>query len=161
MKRYCLILLVLCCFSNARAQSISFFDLTNLTNLSDGQAHTYLTLGNVFKHQYLEEIDGKKIEHFRSKSNKVKEQSITIGENTKLSNGTILRTVTYDTRDPQHIVNLIAQARRAKMIMKFQGQDAYNNIYKFDNEFYLITMTISTTENKGSVVVTQKEFVGY
>lgn len=161
MKRYCLILLVLCCFSNARAQSISFFDLTNLTNLSDGQAHTYLTLGNVFKHQYLEEVDGKKIEHFRSRSNKVKEQSITIGENTKLSNGTILRTVTYDTRDPQHIVNLIAQARRAKMIMKFQGQDAYNNIYKFDNEFYLITMTISTTENKGSVVVTQKEFVGY
>ena len=161
MKRYCLILLVLCCFSNARAQSISFFDLTNLTNLSDGQAHTYLTLGNVFKHQYLEEVDGKKIEHFRSRSNKVKEQSITIGENTKLSNGTILRTVTYDTRDPQHIVNLIAQARRAKMIMKFQGQDAYNNIYKFDNEFYLITMTISTTENKGAVVVTQKEFVGY
>ena len=161
MKRYCLILLVLCCFSKARAQSISFFDLTNLTNLSDGQAHTYLTLGNVFKHQYLEEVDGKKIEHFRSRSNKVKEQSITIGENTKLSNGTILRTVTYDTRDPQHIVNLIAQARRAKMIMKFQGQDAYNNIYKFDNEFYLITMTISTTENKGSVVVTQKEFVGY
>ena len=161
MKRYCLILLVLCCFSNARAQSISFFDLTNLTNLSDGQAHTYLTLGNVFKHQYLEEVDGKKIEHFRSRSNKVKEQSITIGENTKLSNGTILRTVTYDTRDPQHIVNLIAQARRAKMIMKFQGQDAYNNIYKFDNEFYLITMTISTTENKGSVVVTQKDFVGY
>jgi hypothetical protein len=100
MKRYCLILLVLCCFSNARAQSISFFDLTNLTNLSDGQAHTYLTLGNVFKHQYLEEIDGKKIEHFRSKSNKVKEQSITIGENTKLSNGTILRNVTYDHQRP-------------------------------------------------------------
>jgi hypothetical protein len=160
MKRYCLILFVFCCFNNARGQSISFFDLTNLTNLSDGQAHTYLTLGNVFKHQYLEEVNGKKIEHFRSKSDKVKEQSIIIGENTILSNGTILRTVTYDTRDPQHIVNLIAQARQAKLIMKFQGQDASNNIYKFDNEFYLITMLISTTENKGSVVVTQKEFAG-
>lgn len=161
MKRYCLILAIICFCSIVRAQSISFFDLTNLTNLSNGQAHTYLALGNVFKHQYLEEVDGKKIEHFRSRSNKVKEQSITIGENTILSNGTILRTVTYETRDPQHIVNLIAQARSAKLIMKFQGQDAYNNIYKFDNEFYFITMLISTTENKGSVVVTQKEFAGY
>lgn len=161
MKRYCLLLAMLSFCSMVRAQSISFFDLTNLTNLTDGQAHTYLSLGNVFKHQYLQEVDGKKIEHFRSRSNKVKEQSITIGENTILSNGVILRTVTYDTRDPQHIVNLIAQARRAKLIMKFQGQDEQNNIYKFDNEFYFVTMLISTTENKGSVVVTQKEFAGY
>lgn len=161
MKKYCLIALLFCICTSTYGQSISFFDLTNLTNLTDGQAHTYLTLGNVFKHDYLEEKDGKKIEHFRSKSTKVKEQSITIGENTKLSNGTVLRTVTYDTRDPQHIVNLIAQARRSKLIMKFQGVDKLNNIYKFDNDFYFITMLISTTENKGQVVVTQKEFVGY
>ncbi|MFD0763693.1 hypothetical protein ACFQZI_02425 [Mucilaginibacter lutimaris] len=161
MKRFSLIILFISLFVGARAQSISFFDLTNLTNLSDGQAHTYLTLGNVFKHQYLEEKDGKKIEHFRSISPKVKLQSITIGENTKLSNGTVLRTVTYDTTDPQHIVNLIAQARRSKLVLKFQGQDQYNNIYKFDNEFYFITMTISTTENKGQVVINQKEFAGY
>ncbi|MCO5935825.1 hypothetical protein NAF17_09740 [Mucilaginibacter sp. RB4R14] len=161
MKRSALIILLFSLCVGARAQSISFFDLTNLTNLSDGQAHTYLILGNVFKHYYLEEKDGKKIEHFRSKSTTVKEQSITIGENTTLSNGAILRTVTYDTTDPQHIVNLIAQARRSKLIMKFQGQDKYNNIYKFDNEFYFITMTISTTENRGQVVVHQKEFVGY
>jgi hypothetical protein len=161
MKKYCLVVLLFCLCLKTYGQSISFFDLTNLTNLSDGQAHTYLTLGKVFKQQYIQEIDGKKIEHFRSISNKVKEQSITIGENAKLSNGTILRTVTYDTTDPQHIVNLIAQARRSKLIMKFQGQDAYNNIYRFDNEFYFITMLISTTENKGQVVVTQKEFVEY
>nr|WP_067059627.1 hypothetical protein [Mucilaginibacter sp. L294] len=161
MKRYCLLLAMLSLCSIVRAQSISFFDLTNLTNLTDGQAHTYLSLGNVFKHQYLQDVDGKKIEHFRTKSNQVKEQSITIGENTILSNGVILRTVTYDTRDPQHIVNLIAQARSAKLIMKFQGQDEQNNIYKFDNEFYFVTMLISTTENKGSVVITQKEFAGY
>ncbi len=55
---------MLCFCSIVQAQSISFFDLTNLTNLSIGQAHTYLTLGNVFKHQYLEEIDGKKIKVF-------------------------------------------------------------------------------------------------
>jgi hypothetical protein len=161
MKQYLLAIFLFCLCTGTYAQSISFFDLTNLTNLTDGQAHTYLTLGNVFKHQYLEEKDGKKIEHFRTRSNKVKEQSVTIGENTKLSNGTVLRTVVYDTRDPQHIVNLIAQARRAKLILKFQGQDNDNNIYKFDNEFYFITMLISTTENKGRVVVTQKEFVGY
>ena len=161
MKKYCLVVLLFCLCLKSYGQSISFFDLTNLTNLSDGQAHTYLTLGKVFKQQYIQEIDGKKIERFRSISNKVKEQSITIGENAKLSNGTILRTVTYDTADPHHIVNLIAQARRSKLTMKFQGQDTYNNIYKFDNDFYFITMTISATENKGQVVVTQKEFIEY
>jgi hypothetical protein len=161
MKRNFLVLLMVCICTGLKAQSISFFDLTNLTNLTDGQAHTYLILGNVFKPEYIEEKDGKKIEHFRSKEPNVKEQTITIGQNTTFSNGTILRTVTYDTRDPQHIVNLIAQARRAKLIMKFQGQDANNNIYKFDNEFYNITMLISTTQNRGSVTVVQKEFLGY
>ncbi|QHS55701.1 hypothetical protein GWR56_09175 [Mucilaginibacter sp. 14171R-50] len=158
MKKYGLVILLFCICTGTYAQSISFFDLTNLTTLSDGQAHTYLTLSKAFKRQYLQEKDGKTIEHFRSVAKNVKEEGITIGDRVKLNNGTMLRTVTYDTRDPQHIVNLIAQARRAKMVMKFQGQDADNNIYKFDNEFYAITMLISTTENKGQVVVTQKEF---
>lgn len=161
MKRFLILTFLVALCLGTQAQSISFFDLTNLTNLTDGQAHTYLSLGNVFKHQYLEEKDGNKIEHFRSKSTVEKEQTITIGENTRFSNGTVLRTVTYNTTDPQHIVNLIAQARRSKLVMKFQGQDRFNNIYRFDNEFYAITMTISTTENKGQVVVKQKEFIGY
>ncbi|MFD0793321.1 hypothetical protein ACFQZX_06800 [Mucilaginibacter litoreus] len=161
MKKYIVFLALLFAGVNSYGQSISFFDLTNLTNLTDGQAHTYLTLGNVFKHQYIEESNGKTIEHFSSKSNKVAHQTITIGQNAILSNGTILRTVTYTTTDPQHIVNLISQARRAQLTMKFQGQDEQNNIYKFNNDFYDITMLISTTANKGSVEISQKEFVGY
>ncbi|WP_454801492.1 hypothetical protein [Mucilaginibacter phyllosphaerae] len=160
MKKYCLIVWLICVGVSTQAQSISFFDLTNLINLTGGQAHNYLSMGKIFKSQYIEEKDGQEIERFRSVSNKVKQQYIAIGKSTTLANGTVLRTVTYDTTDPQHIVNLIAQARRAKLILKFQGADRFNNIYKFDNEFYDITMTISTTENKGQVVVKQKEFVG-
>lgn len=161
MKKGIIAIIMLCVSAGLHAQSISFFDLTNLTNLSEGQAHTYLVLGGVFKHEYQEEINGKKLEHFRSKSNKVPPQTIIIGQNEIQANGTILRTVTYTTEDPQHIVNLIAQAKRSKLILKFQGQDQLNNIYKFDNEFYSIVMLISTSNNKGSVQVTQKEFIGY
>lgn len=161
MKKYVLIFFFFSLGKALHAQSITFYDLTNLTNLSDGEAHTYLTLGKVFKHQYIEEVNGKKIEHFRSVAANEKEQTVTIGVNTILSNGTVLRTINYTTRDPQHILNLIAQAKRGKLEMKFQGSDANNNIYVFDNDFYRVSMYISTTENKGSVKIDQKEFVGY
>jgi hypothetical protein len=161
MRKYFFILMLICFGSNAWAQSISFFDLTNLSNLSNGEAHTYLVLGKVFKQQYLQEIRGKKIERFRSIVPNVKEQTVTIGDNIPLSDGKFLRRVSYTTQDPQHIVNLIAQAKRSRMVMKFQGTDASNNIYVFDNDFYHITMLISTTERKGSVEIKQKEFTGF
>lgn len=161
MKKLVLILFMFCFGTSSYAQSISFFDLTNLTNLSDGQAHTYLTLGKIFKHSYQEVIDGKKIEHFRSISSKVREQTVTIGVNTILQNHTVLRTITYTTTDPQHVVNMISQAKRSKMTMKFQGVNSDNNIFIFDNEFYRVEMYISTMEDKGMVKINQKEFVGY
>lgn len=161
MKKYLLIALLFSLCVSTYGQSISFFDLTNLTNLSDGQAHTYLTLSKVFKHQYLETVDSKKIEHFKSVSPKVKEQTITIGVSSILRNGTVLRTITYTTLDPQYVVNMIGQAKRAGLTLKFQGVDNDNNIFVFDNEFYRVDMYISTTDNKGMVKINQKEFVGY
>ncbi|MBD1392676.1 hypothetical protein [Mucilaginibacter glaciei] len=161
MKRLVLVLLLFCFAASTYAQSISFFDLTNLTNLSDGQAHTYLTLGKVFKHQYQEVVNGKKIEHFRSINPKEKEQTVTIGVNTVLQNQTVLRSITYTTLDPQHVVNMISQAKRSKMTLKFQGVNQDNNIFIFDNEFYRIEMFISTSDNRGMVKINQKEFVGY
>lgn len=161
MRKYLLILLLFGFGLAANAQSITFYDLTNLTNLSDSEAHTYLTLGKVFKHQYIEEVNGKRVEHFRSINPNVREQTVTIGVNTVLPSGGVLRTIKYTTRDPQHVVNLIAQAKRNKMLLRFQGTDANNNIYIFDNDFYHVSMYISTTVNKGMVQVDQKEFIDY
>ncbi|RFZ83355.1 hypothetical protein DYU05_14565 [Mucilaginibacter terrenus] len=161
MKKYLLILLLISSGAIARAQAISFYDLTNLANLSNGEAHNYLTLGKVFKHLYLEEKDGKKLERFRSVNPKQKEQTVTIGVNTVLSSGGVLRTVTYTTRDPQHIYNLIAQAKRNRMEMRFEGADADNNIYIFDNDFYHVAMYVSNKHGNGLIRVDQKEFVAY
>ena len=161
MKKNILMLLMLIIGLNTYGQSISFFDLTNLSNLSSGEAHNYLTLGKVFKHQYLEKIDGKKLEHFKSVDPKEKEQTVTIGVNNVLNNGIVLHTITYTTLDTKHIVNMISQAKRAKLIMKFQGVDRDNNVYLFDNDFYSVAMYISTTENRGLVKINQKEFIGY
>ncbi|TWR26427.1 hypothetical protein FPZ43_14790 [Mucilaginibacter pallidiroseus] len=158
MKRISLLLLLLITAAGGYAQSISFYDLTNLTNLTDGEAHTYLTLGKVFKQQYVEEVGGKRLERFTTINNKVKPQNITIGVKEILSNGTVLHTVTYETFDPQHIVNMIGQAKRAKLIMKFQGVDANNNIYLFDNDFYSVAMYISVKDSRGLVKINQKDF---
>ena len=161
MRRYFLILLLFCFNTGSYAQSISFFDLTNLANLSDAQAHNYLTLGKVFKHQYVETVDGKRVEHFRSVGTRFKEQNITIGVSAILKNGTALHTITYTTFEQQYVVNMIAQAKRSKLTLKFQGIDHDNNIFIFDNEFYRVDMYISTTDNKAMVKVNQKEFAGY
>ncbi|WP_374949412.1 hypothetical protein [Mucilaginibacter sp.] len=161
MKKYLILLFLVGISGVTYAQSISFFDLTNLTNLTDGQAHTYLTLGKAFKQLYIETKNGKRIEHFRSVNPKLKQQNITIGVNNILGNGTVLRTITYTTLDPQHIINMIAQAKRAHMTMKFQGVNHDNNIFVFDNEFYRVDMYISTTDDKGMVKINQKEFIGY
>ncbi|OOQ60198.1 hypothetical protein [Mucilaginibacter pedocola] len=161
MKKYLFIVALFCLGASANAQSITFYDLTNLTNLSEGQARTYLVLGRVFKHQYIEEKNGMQIEHFRTISPSVAEQTVTIGESKTLGNGAVLRSVTYTTRSPKHMLNLIAQTRGSHLILKFQGADADNNIYVFDNDFYHVKMYISTTENKGSVVIEQKEYVPY
>nr|WP_294941867.1 hypothetical protein [uncultured Mucilaginibacter sp.] len=159
MKRYLFILLLLCLGVSANAQSITFYDLSNLTNLTDGEAHTYLTLGRVFKHQYIEQVNGQQVEHFRSVNPNLKEQTIIIGVNKVLNSHTVLRSITYTSRDPQHIVNLVGQASR-RLTLQFQGADANNNIYVFDNDFYRVSMYISTTENKGSVQIDQKEYIG-
>ncbi|SDF20028.1 hypothetical protein SAMN05216464_11459 [Mucilaginibacter pineti] len=166
MKKYLFVALLLLCAAGVSAQSITVNDLTSISNLSNADAHNYLVLGKGFKRQYLQDVDGNTVEHMhKTGQNKETgdkmEETVVVGVGTKLSSGTVLRTVTYTSLTTKHIFNLITQAKSLGLSMKFQGADSINNIYLFDNDFFHITMLINRNNAIGSVEVKQKEYLGF
>jgi hypothetical protein len=161
MKKYLFLTLLCLGCVDVFGQSITINDLTNLTNLSNADAHNYLLLAKGFKREYTQEVDGNIVERLNKPSANKNEESVDIGENIKLSSGAILRTVTYKTSTTVHVFNLITQAKSSGIPMRFQGADARNNIYLFDNDFFHITMYISRDNTSGFVQVKQKEYLGF
>ena len=166
MRKYLFVALLLLCAAGVSAQSITVNDLTSISNQSNADAHNYLVLGKGFKRQYLQEVDGNTVEHMHKtgqnkETGEKVEETVVIGVGTKLSSGTILRTVTYTSLTTKHIFNLITQAKSLGLSMKFQGADSVNNIYLFDNDFFHITMLINRNNAIGSVEVKQKEYLGF
>ncbi|AYL94134.1 hypothetical protein [Mucilaginibacter celer] len=160
MKRALLITLLLFCCTTVFAQSITINDLANVANLSNAEAHNYLTLGKKFKRQYLQEVDGHSIEHLNKIGPDNKEETIVIGMGDRLPSGTMLRTVTYTTVTSAHILNLIAQAKHSGLTMKMHGSDAKNDIFFFDNDFFHIVIFLNHDNISGSIEVHQKEYLG-
>jgi hypothetical protein len=161
MKRTLLIVLLLFCGATVFAQSITINDLANISNLSNAEAHNYLTLGKKFKRQYIQDVDGNSIEHLNRVGADHKEETVVIGVGSKLSSGAVLRTVTYTTSTSQHIINLIGQAKHMGLIMKLHGADVKNDIYLFDNDFFHIVIFLNHDNVSGSVEVHQKEYLGF
>jgi len=57
------------------------------------------------------------------------------------------------------VLSLIAQAKDAGLNINFQGVDASNNIYLFDNSFFAVKIYINVNNTQGIVEVTQKEYI--
>ncbi|MDR6944919.1 hypothetical protein [Mucilaginibacter pocheonensis] len=161
MKKYLLIVLLACCCINVFGQSITLNDLINISNLPNSEAHNYLVLNKGFKNEYLQEVNGNTMEHLHKVAANKKQETVIIGEYTKLGNGSLLRTVVYNSQTTQHLFNLITQAKSAGLKMNIQGADAMNNIYLFDNNFYHISIFINRNNAFGSIVLKQKEFLGF
>jgi hypothetical protein len=161
MKRALLITLLLFCGVAAFAQSVTVNDLANVANLSNAEAHNYLTLGKKFKRQYIQEVEGKPIEHLNKVDANNKEETVVIGVGDRLPSGSMLRTVTYTTSTSQHILNLISQAKHMGLTQKLHGSDAKNDIFFFDNDFFHIVIFLNHDNISGSVEVHQKEYLGF
>jgi len=161
MKRILLVALLLFCGAGLFAQSVTVNDLANISNLSNAEAHNYLTLGKKFKRQYIQDTNGNSIEHLNKIGPDNKEETVVIGVGSKLSSGAVLRTVTYTTSTSQHIINLIGQAKHMGLKMSLQGADAKNDIYIFDNDFFHIVIFLNHDNVSGSVEVHQKEYLGF
>jgi hypothetical protein len=157
MKKYLLTLIVYLCCTHLYAQSISLLNLINLTSLNNAQAGTTLTSGKVWYMQYGEELNGFVVEHYQSMSQPVKKETIIIGSGSKTATGAILRTVSYVSPNSQDVINLVGQTKTAGLTIFFQGSDAKDNIYIYDNFLYHVVVRLALDNNKGVIDITQKK----
>jgi len=161
MKKYLLVLpVMLFCTLTMRAQSIKFSDLVFLTTLPNDAVYNNMIQGNAFRQDYSEDVNGQQIEYFKSIGAKPNSERITVGHYTKLYNGTILRTVDYSSTDVQNILNMISQVKRYGLNLQFRGVDVANNIYIYDNSFYLVSIYLRRDQSSGWVEIKQKEYLG-
>ncbi len=169
MKK-CLILLpaLFLCSISLYAQNVKFNDLVYYSNLANGDVFNALRDGRKFKQDFTTDVNGQEVEYFKSVTPKKGDiyakadtEKINVGRYTKLYDGTLLRTVNYTSTNKQYILNMISQAKRYGLLMKFQGTDKSNNIYLFDNDYYHVSIYLSRNPTYGGLVeIKQKEFLG-
>ena len=161
MKKYLILLPVMLLASlSMYAQSTKFNDLIYFTSLSNGDVHNTLLQGKSFRQDYSVDVNGRQLEYFKNIGTKPNTEKIMVGDYTRLYDGTILHTVNYTSTDPQHIINMVAQAKRFGLEMKFQGADEANNIYLFDSSFYHVSIYLRRDQTSGLVEIKQKEYLG-
>ena len=161
MNKYLLLLpLFLSAIVSTYGQSIKFNDLVYFTSLSNGQIHDNLLQGKYFRQDYTMEVKGQEIEAFKRMGGKPALEKITVGYFTKLFNGTVLRTVSYTSTDPQYILSMVSQAKYYGLELRFRGADDYNNIYLYDNNFYHVSIYLRRDQSSGLVEIKQVEYLG-
>jgi hypothetical protein len=161
MKKYLFILpTIIFCSLSTQGQSIKFNDLVYFTSLTNRQVYDNLLQGNMFRQDYTIDINGQEIEYFKSIGKRRNSEKINVGKFTKLFDGTVLRTVNYTSTNPQNILNMISQVKRYGLELKFRGEDAVNNIYLYDNNFYHVSIYLSRDQTSGLVEIKQKEYLG-
>jgi hypothetical protein len=161
MKKYlfllpCLLLSAL----SMRAQNIKFNDLVYFTSLTNRQVFDNLLQGNAFRQESTTDVNGHDIEVFKSMGPKPDLEKIIVGNFVKLYDGTVLRTVNYTSTKPQNIINMIGQAKRYGLELKFRGADDANNIYLFDSNFYHVSIYLRRDQTSGLIEIKQKEYLG-
>ena len=161
MKKYLFLLSSLLFINiNTYGQSIKFNDLVYFTSLTNRQVYDNLLQGNAFRQDYMMDVKGQEVEAFKRMGNNPQLEKITIGYFTKLFNGTVLRTVSYTSKNPQYILNLVSQAKLYGLELRFRGADDYNNIYLYDNNFYHVSIYLRRDQSSGLVEIKQMEYLG-
>jgi hypothetical protein len=154
MKKYLFILLFLAP-AITRAQGVTLYDLINLSNLTNTQAHDFFYTGKVFKLSYEQDVNGLSVDHYQDKT-----EEVIIGNAVKTSNG-LLHTVNYTTTKVNYILKMIGQAKGAGLNVSFEGADASKNIYFFYSFLYIVHIYINVDNSVGTVQVQQKDFTTY
>jgi hypothetical protein len=156
MRKYLLISLLLFAFSGGYAQSLSFDELKNLTNLNSDQVHNYLLVSKGFKGKGRQVFGGRDFEIFKSnRTDPGKVETVSL-RSSEVTRGEVTRQVMYHTLRLQDINALLAQAQQSDMTMIFRGSDKYNNIYRFDNSLFMAVISISHDKKSGTIQVEEK-----
>jgi hypothetical protein len=145
-------------------QNVKFSDLVYYTTLTNREVYDILRQGKAFKQDYTMDVNGQEIEYFRGvnadKTDTAVTEKIVTGHFTKLYNGTVLRTLYYTSANAQYIINMISQAKRYGLDLKFRGADASSTIYLYDNNFYHVSIYLRHDQKSGIVEIKQREYLG-
>ncbi|HTD39407.1 MAG TPA: hypothetical protein VK671_02215 [Mucilaginibacter sp.] len=157
IKRYLFAVILLFAGIMCRAQSLSLEELQSLTAMTTDQVHNYLIASKGFRCIGKTVLNGRNYEQFRS--NRISPaitETISLGQTTALMSGSNARQVIYRTFRMQDLNSLLTQAKRSTMTMVFQGSDAYQNIFRFDNSLFMTTIDVSLDKKSGTVQLDEK-----
>jgi hypothetical protein len=160
MRRYLFIILLFFACSGAYAQSLSFEELLNLTNMTDAQSHDFLTTAKGFKESDAQTFNGRNYQEYKTVKGDAdkpdKYETVLIGTEVKTTSGNVAHEIIYNTTDEQDLNNLLAQAKKSNLTLIFQGADQNSNIYRFDNSLFHASISIAFDKKSGNVDVQQK-----
>jgi hypothetical protein len=157
MKKCLFIGVLLFAGITCRAQSLSLEELQGLTAMTTDQVHNFLIINKGFKPLGKITINGKSFEQF--KSNRIDPstaETIALGQSNQLMSGNTTRQVIYHTLRFQDLNSFYTQAKRSTMTLIFEGRDAYQNIYRFDNSLFTTVINVSLDKRSGTVQLDEK-----
>ena len=157
IKRYLFVVVLLFGSTISRAQSLSLEELQSLTAMTSDQVHNYLIITKRFKPIGKIVLNGKSYEQFRS--NRISPaiaETVSLGQTNQLMSGNTTRQVIYHTLRMQDINSFIAQAKRSTMTLVFQGRDAYQHIFRFDNSLFMAIINVGLDKKSGTVLLDEK-----
>ena len=121
MKKYLFTILLIFACAGSYAQSLSFGEMLNLTNMTDTQVHDFLTASKGFKSSGSQMVNGRSYAEYKNnRGTPDKTETILLGASAKGSGGNLSRPVTYYTLQESDINALLAQAKKSTLSLVFQ-----------------------------------------
>lgn len=157
INRYLFAMVLLFSGIASGAQSLSLEELQSLTAMTSDQVHNYLIISKGFKPMGKTVLNGRNYEQFRSNrlSPQIQE-TISLGQTTALLSGNNARQVIYHTLRIQDLNSILTQAKRSTLTMVFQGSDAYQHIFRFDNSLFMAVVNVGLDNKSGTVQLDEK-----
>lgn len=157
IKKYLFVIVLLFAGVMCHAQSLSLEELQSLTAMTSDQMHNYLIITKRFKPLGKTVLNGKSYERFRSnRINPAIAETISLGQTNLMMSGNTTRQVIYHTLRMQDLNSFLTQAKRSSMTLVFQGSDAYQNIFRFDNSLFMTVISVGLDKRSGTVQLDEK-----
>ena len=157
IKKYLFVIVLLFAGMVCRAQSLSLEELQSLTAMTSDQMHNYLIITKRFKPLGKTVVNGKSYEQFRSnRINPAIAETVSLGQTNLMMSGNTTRQVIYHTLRLQDLNSFLTQAKRSTMTLVFQGSDAYQNIFRFDNSLFMAVINVGLDKRSGTVQLDEK-----
>jgi len=102
-------------------------------------------------------VNGKSYEQFRSnRIDPAIAETVSLGQTNQLMGGNTTRQVIYHTLRIQDLNSFLTEAKRSTMTLIFQGSDAYQHIFRFDNSLFMTVINVGLDKKSGTVQLDEK-----